>query len=442
MEYDLALCEKGVYSMNTPLAHGIRPESLEDFIGQKHLIGEGKLLYRLIKADMLSTAIFYGPPGTGKTTLARIIARESSYTFKQLSAVSAGVKEIRAVADEARNQILTPAGRILLFFDEIHRLNKGQQDVLLPYVEEGSLVLIGATTENPYFEINKALISRATIFRFYPLEREDIKSLLEGVLKKLDGRWNGSPVRILEEAVEHIATVSSGDARRAINALELALKTTPEDDEGVISITLKVAENSIQEKALRYDRSGDEHYDVISAFIKSMRGSDPQAALHYLARMLHAGEDINFIARRIIIAAAEDVGLANPRALEVAVSAAEAVRMIGMPEARIILSEAVLTVALSPKSNSAYLGIDKALEDVQKKEIGEVPAHLRDASYPGASRFGHGKGYKYPHDYPGHFVKQAYLPHELEGVKYYAPTEQGVEKNMKGYYEHVKKMGE
>jgi putative ATPase len=425
---------------NVPLAHRIRPETLEDFIGQKHLVGKGRLLYRLIKADMLSSAIFYGPPGTGKTTLARIIARESSYAFKQLSAVSAGVKEIRKIADEARNPILTPGGKVLLFFDEMHRLNKGQQDVLLPYVEEGSIVLIGATTENPYFEINKALISRSTIFRFYPLEREDIINLLHRTLDKLENKWEGASIVIAREALEHIALISSGDARRALNALELALKTTPVDGGGIINITLDVAENSIQEKALRYDKSGDEHYDVISAFIKSMRGSDPQATLHYLARMIHAGEDINFIARRIVIAAAEDVGLANPRALEVAVSAAEAVRMIGMPESRIILAEAALIVALSPKSNSAYLGIDKALKDIRDKDIGQVPVHLRDASYTGASGFGHGKGYRYPHDYLGHYVSQQYLPDELEGVRYYVPTEQGVEKSLKNYYDFIKKM--
>jgi putative ATPase len=414
-----------------PLAHLMRPERIEDFVGQRHLVDKGRLLYRLIKADMLSSVIFYGPPGTGKTTLARIVAAESKFAFRQLSAVSAGVKEIRQVAEEAANPILTPGGKILLFFDEIHRLNKGQQDVLLPYVENGSIVLIGATTENPYFEINQALISRSTVFRFYPLAEEDILLLIKRALDTIGNSFNGNPVKIEEEAARHIAMVSSGDARRALNALELALKTTPPDGEGTIIIGVEVAENSIQQRAVRYDKSGDQHYDVISAFIKSMRGSDPQAVLHYLARMLHAGEDINFIARRIIIAAAEDVGLANPRALEVAVAAAQAVRMIGMPEARIILSEAALTVALSPKSNSAYLGIDNALRDIEEKRIGEVPVHLRDSSYPGASVFGHGKGYKYPHDYQGHYVKQQYLPKELEGVKYYIPTDQGMEKNIK-----------
>ena len=406
----------------------MRPRRLEDFAGQRHLVGEGKLLYRLIKADMLSSAIFYGPPGTGKTTLASIIAAESSFPFRQLSAVSAGVKEIRQVAEEAANPILNPGGRVLLFFDEIHRLNKGQQDVLLPYVENGTIVLIGATTENPYFEINKALISRSTVFQFYPLAEEDILLLIGRALNAIGNAYNGHTVELRTEAAKHIARVSDGDARRALNALELALKTTAPDSEGRIIIGLETAENSIQQRALRYDKSGDQHYDVISAFIKSMRGSDPQAVLHYLARMLHAGEDINFIARRIIIAAAEDVGLANPRALEVAVAAAEAVRMIGMPEARIILAEAALMVALSPKSNSAYLGIDRALEDVKSGRIGEVPLHLRDASYPGASVLGHGRGYKYPHDYPGHHVKQQYLPSELEGAKYYTPTGQGAEK--------------
>ncbi len=418
----------GKNNERAPLAHMVRPSRLEDFAGQRHLVGEGRLLYRLIKADMLSSAIFYGPPGTGKTTLARIIAAESSFSFRQLSAVSAGVKEIRQVAEEAANPILNPGGRVLLFFDEIHRLNKGQQDVLLPYVENGTIVLIGATTENPYFEINKALISRSTVFQFYPLTEEDILLLLERALNEIGNAYNGHAVELRAEAAKHIARVSDGDARRALNALELALKTTAPDSEGRIVIGLETAENSIQQRALRYDKSGDQHYDVISAFIKSMRGSDPQAVLHYLARMLHAGEDINFIARRIIIAAAEDVGLANPRALEVAVAAAEAVKMIGMPEARIILAEAALMVALSPKSNSAYLGIDSALEDVKSGRIGEVPLHLRDASYPGASVLGHGRGYKYPHDYPGHHVKQQYLPSELEGTKYYTPTGQGAEK--------------
>ena len=415
-------------SERVPLAHLVRPRRLEDFAGQRHLVGEGKLLYRLIKADMLSSAIFYGPPGTGKTTLASIIAAESSFPFRQLSAVSAGVKEIRQVAEEAANPILNPGGRVLLFFDEIHRLHKGQQDVLLPYVENGTIVLIGATTENPYFEINKALISRSTVFQFYPLAEEDILLLIGRALNAIGNAYNGHTVELRTEAAKHIARVSDGDARRALNALELALKTTAPDSEGRIIIGLETAENSIQQRALRYDKSGDQHYDVISAFIKSMRGSDPQAVLHYLARMLHAGEDINFIARRIIIAAAEDVGLANPRALEVAVAAAEAVKMIGMPEARIILAEAALMVALSPKSNSAYLGIDSALEDVKSGRIGEVPLHLRDASYPGALVLGHGKGYKYPHDYPGHHVKQQYLPSELEGAKYYIPTGQGAEK--------------
>jgi putative ATPase len=418
----------GKNNERAPLAHMVRPSRLEDFAGQRHLVGEGRLLYRLIKADMLSSAIFYGPPGTGKTTLARIIAAESSFSFRQLSAVSAGVKEIWQVAEEAANPILNPGGRVLLFFDEIHRLNKGQQDVLLPYVENGTIVLIGATTENPYFEINKALISRSTVFQFYPLTEEDILLLLERALNEIGNAYNGHAVELRAEAAKHIARVSDGDARRALNALELALKTTAPDSEGRIVIGLETAENSIQQRALRYDKSGDQHYDVISAFIKSMRGSDPQAVLHYLARMLHAGEDINFIARRIIIAAAEDVGLANPRALEVAVAAAEAVKMIGMPEARIILAEAALMVALSPKSNSAYLGIDSALEDVKSGRIGEVPLHLRDASYPGALVLGHGKGYKYPHDYPGHHVKQQYLPSELEGAKYYIPTGQGAEK--------------
>ncbi len=415
-----------------PLAHLVRPNRLEHFAGQRHLMAQGRLLYRLIKADMLTSVIFYGPPGTGKTTLARLIAAKSSFQFKQLSAVSAGVKEIRQVAEEASNPLFTPGGKVLLFFDEIHRLNKGQQDVLLPYVEDGCIVLIGATTENPYFEINKALISRSTIFRFHPLGEEDILMLLCRALDVIEDSYRGFDIELTKEAAKHIAQMSGGDARRALNALELALKTTsPSDEGGRIVIGIEEAEDSIQQRVIRYDKTGDEHYDVASAFIKSMRGSDPQGVLHYLARMLHAGEDINFIARRIIIAAAEDVGLANPRALEIAVAAAQAVRIIGMPEARIILSEAALVVTLSPKSNSAYAGIERAIEDVQKGRIGEVPAHLRDASYPGAAKFGHGKGYLYPHDHPKHYVKQRYLPKELAGAEYYVSSGQGLEKKVK-----------
>lgn len=414
-----------------PLAHLVRPDKLEHFAGQNHLVSPGKLLYRLIKADMLTSAIFYGPPGTGKTTLARLIAAKSSFGFKQLSAVSAGVKDIRLVAEEATNRILTPKGKVLLFFDEIHRLNKGQQDVLLPYVEDGSIVLIGATTENPYFEINKALISRSTVFRFHPLEEKDILMLLDKALDRIGNIYNGFSIDLDEEATKHIARVSDGDARRSLNALELALKTVSPDGEGKIRIGLEDAENSIQQRALRYDKTGDQHYDIVSAFIKSMRGSDPHGTLHYLARMLHAGEDINFIARRIIIAAAEDVGLANPRALEIAVAAAKAVHMTGMPEARIILSEAALFVTLSAKSNSAYLGIERAIKDVQKGRIGEVPMHLRDAGYAGAAKLGHGQGYLYPHDYAGCSVKQEYLPIELKGSRYYVPSDQGAEKGVK-----------
>jgi len=415
-----------------PLAARMRPESLEEFVGQQHIIGKNKLLYRAIKADRLTSAIFYGPPGTGKTTLARIISKETQYMFKQLNAVTAGVKEIREIAEEAQNYILNPKGKVILFFDEIHRLNKGQQDVLLPYVENGSIILIGATTENPYFEVNKALLSRSTIFKFIPLGDEDIRLIIERCLCDKEKGLGDYKIKITDEAMNHIIRMSDGDARVALNALELAALTTEPEQDGVIHITLDVAQECIQQKALKYDKNGDNHYDIVSAFIKSMRNyMEPDAVLHWLARLIESGEKPEFIARRIMIAAAEDVGLANPAALQVAVAAALAVERIGWPEARIVLAEAALMVACSPKSNAAYMGIEKALEDVRNKKIGDVPINLRDSHYKGASEMGHGKGYKYSHDYPEGRAIQQYMPYELQGTRYYYPKESGAEAKIK-----------
>jgi putative ATPase len=411
-----------------PLAARMRPVTLEEFVGQRHIIGKNKLLYRAIKGDRLSSVIFYGPPGTGKTTLARIISTETQYKFIQLNAVTAGVKDIREAASEAKNLLLNPKGKIILFFDEIHRLNKGQQDVLLPYVEDGSIILIGATTENPYFEVNKALLSRSTIFRFEPLDDSDIKEIILKTLKDNEKGLGQYSVKLEEDALNHIAMLSDGDARVALNALELAVLTTEPDSSGLISIDLETAQECIQQKTLKYDKDGDNHYDIVSAFIKSMRNyMEPDAVLYWLARMIESGEKPEFIARRIIICAAEDVGLANPAALQVAVAASQAVERIGWPEARIVLAEAALMVACSPKSNACCVGIDKALEDVRNQRSGQVPIHLRDAHYKGAKELGHGVGYKYSHDYPMGRVIQQYLPKELAGRKYYFPKDSGNE---------------
>ncbi|NLX70579.1 MAG: replication-associated recombination protein A [Clostridiales bacterium] len=425
---------------NMPLAARMRPNTLEEFVGQQHIIGKNKLLYRAIKSDRLSSVIFYGPPGTGKTTLAHIISRETKYPFKKLNATTTGVKEIRETAEEAKNYLLNPKGRVILFYDEIHRLNKGQQDVLLPYVEDGTIILIGATTENPYFEVNKALLSRSTIFKFEPLSWDEIRLIIDRCLEDKERGLGNYSVKITDEAVDHIIRLSDGDARVAMNALELAVLTTPPDEEGIIHVDLGVAQDCIQQKAIKYDKDGDNHYDVISAFIKSMRNyMEPDAVLHWLARLVESGEKPEFIARRIIIAAAEDVGLANPAALQVAVAAAQAVERVGWPEGRIILAMAALFVACSPKSNSAYVGIEKALEDVRTKNVGNVPINLRDSSYKGAKELGHGKGYKYSHDYPGARAIQQYLPHELRGIKYYEPKESGWEANIKKVLDQLRK---
>jgi putative ATPase len=422
-----------------PLAARMRPETLDEFMGQKHIAGKNKLLYRAIKGDRLTSAIFYGPPGTGKTTLARIISNETQYSFKQLNAVTAGVKEIREAASEATNLLLNPKGKTILFFDEIHRLNKGQQDVLLPYVENGTIILIGATTENPYFEVNKALLSRSTIFRFEPLDEGDLIELMKRTINDKERGLGTYNIRITDEALEHIARLSDGDARVALNALELAVLTTEAGPGGYIEIDIEIAQECIQQKALKYDKDGDNHYDIVSAFIKSMRNyMEPDAVLHWLARMIEAGEKPEFIARRIIIAAAEDVGLANPAALQVAVAASQAVERVGWPEGRIILAEAALMVACSPKSNAAYVGIEKALEDVRTIKTGQVPVHLRDAHYKGAKEMGHGKGYKYSHDYPGARALQQYLPRELEGKQYYHPRESGHEARIKERLDQIR----
>ena len=417
---------------NMPLAARMRPETLSEFVGQKHILSPNKMLYRAIKADRLTSAIFYGPPGTGKTTLAKIIAGETKYPYKQLNAVSAGVKEIREVAKEAENYILNPKGRIILFFDEIHRLNKGQQDLLLPYVENGTFIMIGATTENPFFEVNKALLSRSLIFRFDPLSDEDLKELIASCLRDKEKGLGKQKIEIHSDAVEHIIRISEGDARQVLNALELAVLTTSPNENGTIIITLDIAQECVQSKALRYDRNGDNHYDVTSAFIKSMRNyMEPDAVLHWLARMIEGGEKPEFIARRIIIAASEDVGMANPAALQVAVAAYQAVERVGWPEARIILAHAALMVACSPKSNAVCVGLDKAMEDIKNNKIGQVPLNLRDTHYPGAKEFGHGEGYKYSHDFPEGRALQQYLPYELKDARYYFPKESGYEAKIK-----------
>lgn len=410
-----------------PLADRVRPRTLEEFVGQEEIVGPGKLLRRAIEADQLRSVIFYGPPGTGKTTLAKVIANTTRGEFVQLNAVTSGVADIRQVTREARERQNHYGRKTILFIDEIHRFNKAQQDALLPFVEDGTIILIGATTENPYFEVNSALLSRSRIFALQPLTEEEITQLLKNALSDSERGLGMYRVQVEEKALDHLVKMARGDARSALNALELAVLTTPPDSRGIRQITLGVAEESIQKPAVLYDKQGDQHYDVISAFIKSMRGSDPDAALHWLARMLYAGEDPRFIARRLIVHAAEDVGMADPQALQVAVAAAQALEYVGMPEARIPLAQAVIYIATAPKSNAVYCAIDQALEDIKKRDVGRVPPHLRDAQYRGASQLGHGKGYRYPHDYPGNYVEQQYLPDPLLGTRYYNPTANGNE---------------
>lgn len=420
-----------------PLASRLRPRTLEEVVGQKHMIGKDKLLYRAIRADKLGSVIFYGPPGTGKTTMARVIANSTKAEFTQINATSAGKKEMEQVVASAKDMLGMYGKKTILFVDEIHRFNKGQQDYLLPYVEDGTLILIGATTENPYFEVNSALLSRSIIFELKPLEKEDIKELLLRALSDEERGMGAFRAELSEEALEFLADMANGDARAALNALELGILTTERAPDGLIHIDLEAASECIQKRAVRYDKAGDNHYDTISAFIKSMRGSDPDAALYYLARMLYAGESITFIARRILICAAEDVGNADPQALQVAVSASLAVERVGMPEAQIILAQAVTYVATAPKSNAAVRGIGEAMEAVRATKVEHIPVHLMDAHYRGAAKLGHGEGYRYAHDYRNHYVRQQYLPDELVGSTFYHPSENGYEKEIQTHMERL-----
>ena len=421
----------------SPLASRLRPRTLDEVVGQQHIIGKDKLLYRAIQADKLSSIIFHGPPGTGKTTLAKVIASTTSAEFMQINATSAGKKDMEEVVAKAKDNSGMYGKKTILFVDEIHRFNKGQQDYLLPFVEDGTVILIGATTENPYFEVNGALLSRSVIFELKPLSAEDIKTLILRAVNDSEkgmGAYNGT---IDADALDFLADVANGDARAALTAIELGILTTPRGEDGRIHITLEVASECIQKRVVRYDKSGDNHYDTVSAFIKSMRGSDPDAAVYYLARMLYAGEDIRFIARRIMICASEDVGNADPNALTVAVSAAQAVERIGMPEAQIILSQAVTYVASAPKSNASNEAIVRAMAAVQGTMTAPVPVHLQDSHYKGAQKLGHGDGYKYAHAYPNHYVKQQYLPDGLTDAKFYEPTEQGYEKRIKEWLRYL-----
>lgn len=422
-----------------PLAYRMSPRSLDEFVGQEHIIGPGKLLNRMIRADQISSIILFGPPGTGKTSIARIIANTTKAAFFKLNAVTAGVKDIKQVIEDAQNTFLNPGGKAVLFIDEIHRFNKAQQDALLPHVEDGTVVLIGATTENPFFEVNKALISRSTVFMLKPLENKDIIRILKRAVSDKERGFGNLKIDIGDESLELLAEMSGGDARIALNALELAVLTTDMNEKGVYVITPEIIVDCIQKKPVRFDKSSEQHYDNISAFIKSMRGSDPDATLLYLAKALYAGEDPEFLARRIMICASEDVGMANPTALMVAVAAAQAIHMIGMPEARILLAHAAVTVATSPKSNSAYVALDKALHDVETKNTGEAPMYLRNAVTKGMEELGYGKGYKYPHDYPGNFILDVeYMPEEMKGTYYYQPTGNGYEAKIKDWLEKVR----
>lgn len=421
----------------SPLASRMRPTTLDEVVGQQHIIGKDKLLYRAIKADKLGSVIFYGPPGTGKTTLAKVIANTTSAQFKQLNATIAGKKDMEEVVKEAKDLLGMYGKKTILFIDEIHRFNKGQQDYLLPYVEDGTIILIGATTENPYFEVNGALLSRSSVFELKALEKEDIKTLLKRAVYDKEKGMGSFGAEIEEDALDFLADIAGGDARNALNAIELGILTTERASDGVIHITLAVAEECIQKRVVRYDKTGDNHYDTISAFIKSMRGSDPDAAVYYLAKMLCAGEDIKFIARRMMICASEDVGNADPMALVVAVSAAQAVERVGMPEAQIILSQAVTYIASAPKSNSACNAIFAANDSVRNVKT-TVPVHLQDAHYKGSAKLGHGVGYEYAHDFPNHFSKQQYLPDEIKNARFYEPGDLGHEKEIKEWLQKLR----
>lgn len=421
----------------SPLASRMRPTKLDEVVGQQHIIGKDKLLYRAIKADKLGSIIFYGPPGTGKTTLAKVIANTTSAEFKQINATVAGKKDMEEVVKEAKELLGMYQRKTILFIDEIHRFNKGQQDYLLPYVEDGTITLIGATTENPYFEVNGALLSRSSVFELKSLAKEDIRQLLQRAVYDKEKGMGSYKAAIDEDALDFLADIAGGDARSALNAIELGILTTERSADGIIHITLEVASECIQKRVVRYDKTGDNHYDTISAFIKSMRGSDPDAAVYYLAKMLYAGEDVKFIARRIMICAAEDVGNADPMALTVAVSAAQAVERIGMPESQIILSQAVLYVASAPKSNSAVNAIMAANESVRTVKT-TVPAHLQDAHYKGSQKLGHGVGYQYAHDYPNHYAHQQYLPDEIKNARFYEPGDLGNEKQTKEWLQKLR----
>ena len=423
----------------SPLASRMRPTTLDEVVGQKHIIGKDKLLYRAIKADKLGSVIFYGPPGTGKTTLAKVIANTTSARFEQINATVAGKKDMEEIVKNAKDAIGMYGQKTILFVDEIHRFNKSQQDYLLPFVEDGTITLIGATTENPYFEVNNALLSRSRIFELKPLEKQDIREVVMRAVYDMEKGMGTYGADITDEAADFLADVANGDARAALNAVELGILTTDKSDDGKIHITIDVAAECIQKRVVRYDHDGDNHYDTISAFIKSMRGSDPDAAVYYLARMLYAGEDVKFIARRIMICASEDVGNADPNALVVAVSAAQAVERIGMPESQIILSQAAAYVATAPKSNAAYMGIAKAMKTVADTRTMPVPAHLQDRHYKGAEKLGHGLGYKYAHDYPNHYVTQQYLPDGMEGMRFYEPSENGYEKKIREHMEFIRR---
>jgi len=424
---------------DSPLASRLRPATLDEVAGQRHILGKDKLLYRAIAADKLSSILFYGPPGTGKTTLAKVIANTTKAEFRQINATSAGKKDMEAVVEQAKQTLALHGKRTILFIDEIHRFNKSQQDYLLPFVEDGTLILIGATTENPYFEVNRALISRSIIFELKPLAPEDIRSILDRAVYDEKKGMGAYHAEIAEDALEFLSDICDGDARSALNAIELAVLTTPKGEDGKIHITMEVAEECIQKRNVRYDKTGDNHYDVISAFIKSMRGSDPDAAVYYLARMLYAGEDPKFIARRIMICASEDVGMADPNALTVAVSAAQALERIGLPEGRIPLAQAAIYVATAPKSNASYMAINAAFEAVEKVQV-TVPPWLQGSSYSGASELGRGRGYKYAHDFPGHYVRQQYLPDELAERRFFEPGENGYEKEIQKYVEFCRKL--
>ena len=423
----------------SPLAARLRPTTLDEVVGQEHIVGKGTLLYRAIKADKLSSIIFYGPPGTGKTTLAKVIANTTSAEFKQLNATVSGKKDMEEVVNDAKNALSMYGKRTILFIDEIHRFNKGQQDYLLPFVEDGTVILIGATTENPYFEVNGALISRSIIFELKPLTKENVKEILKRAVFDKEKGMGAYDAAIDEDALEFLSDLSNGDARTALNAIELAILTTERSEDGKIHITIDVASECIQKRRTYYDKNGDNHYDTVSAFIKSMRGSDPDAAVFYLAKMLYAGESVTFIARRMMICASEDVGNADPQALQVAVAASLAVERVGMPEAQIILSQAAAYIATAPKSNASCVAIEEAMRAVNNTKNVNIPIHLKDAHYKGAAKLGHGVDYKYAHDYKNHYVKQQYLPYELEGEEFYHISDMGYEAKIKEHMKRIKK---